>query len=80
MNEQLQNYARKTLKEGLSNLPEEWQTTFKLMYARNKGLRSVEDATAMKIDDVVDKMSADKLDWAMSQVENSLRKLDVIPN
>ena len=65
MNEQLQRFARQTLKDGLSHLPEQWRDTFRLMYGK-KG---------MSIDDVVDKMPSEKLDWAMTQVENSKLKL-----
>jgi hypothetical protein len=63
MNKQLQAYARKTLKEELAKLPEEWQNKFKQMYAHTH--------LDWPIDKVVDKMDEDKLDWAMFQVENS---------
>lgn len=75
MNEQLQQYARQSLKDGLEQLPEAWQRRFKLIYARDGGRRSVEDAEAMPINDVVDTMPDDKLDWAMQQVQNSIDKL-----
>jgi hypothetical protein len=75
MNEQLQQYARQNLKDGLAQLPEEWQRRFKLMYARDNGRRSVEDAEAMLINEVVDAMPADKLDWAMERVQNSIDKI-----
>jgi len=75
MNKQLQDYAREQLKAGLAQLPETWHRTFKLMYGRDNGKRSVEDAVALQINDVVDIMPEDKLDWAMQQVENSLKKL-----
>lgn len=78
MNEQLQEFARSSLKDGLGKLPEQNQRMFKLMYARDNGKRSVEDAEAMSIDDVVDAMPSDKLDWAMQQVENSLSKMDIV--
>jgi hypothetical protein len=41
------------------------------MYGRNNGKRSVEDAKAMSIRDVVYEIPSEKLDWALSQVENS---------
>jgi hypothetical protein len=75
MNNQLQDYAREQLKAGLAQLPENWQRTFKLMYGRDNGKRSVENTVALPINDVVDIMPEDKLDWAMQQVENSLKKL-----
>lgn len=76
MNTQLQNFARATLKDWLAKLPESNHDVFKLMYARNGGKRSVEDAKAMPINEVVDEMPADKLDWAMQQVERTLKKAE----
>jgi hypothetical protein len=43
MNKQLQDFARAELKTGLAELPEENHRTFKLMYARDNGKRSVVD-------------------------------------
>ena len=74
MNEQLQTFARNALKAGLAELPESWQNTFKLMYARDNGKRSVDEALAIPINQVVDEMPADNLDWAMQQVNTSLCK------
>ena len=73
MNDQLQQFARRNLKEGLAQLPHGWQDTFRLMYARDNGRRSVVDALAMPIDEVVDLVPEDKLDWAMQQLDNSLK-------
>jgi len=64
MNDTLQEYARETLKEGLDRLPENNITLFKRMY-------SPDDLEA-DINDVVDRMSEDRLDWAMQQVQRSL--------
>lgn len=75
MNNQLQQFARQQLKDGLAHLSDGNQRTFKLMYGRDDGKRSVEDATAMDISAVVDEMTPEKLDWAMQQVERSLQKL-----
>ena len=77
MNIQLQEYARSKLLEGLLQLPEEWQNKFKLMYARDNGQRTVKDALAMPTAEVVQKMDPDQLDWAMTQVANSLIKVAV---
>jgi len=85
MNKALQKFARDQLKDGLARLPEGHQRIFKLMYGRGNhenltsqipNMRSVEDAEKMSISDVVDEMPAEKLDWAMQQVENSLKKLN----
>jgi len=76
MNKQLEDYARARIKQDLAQLPEAHQHKFKLMYGRDNGKRSVEDAAALSINDVVDNMMpVDKLDWAMQQVENSLKKI-----
>jgi len=72
MNNKLQQYARKTIKDGLSKLSPANLRIFKLMYARDNGRRSVDDAIAMDINAVVDQIPAEKLDWAMQQVENTL--------
>lgn len=74
MNRHLIDFARKYLKDNLAKLPKSWHETFILMYGRDNERRSVEEAKALDINDVVDNMPTDKLDWAMSQVENSLRK------
>jgi hypothetical protein len=67
VNEQLQAFARAQLKDGLAQCPPDWQLIFRRMYS-HKDL----DAP---IDQVVDSMPAEKLDWAMQQVERSLVKL-----
>jgi len=66
MNNQIQDFARQTLKDGLSQLPEDWQLMFKRMYSHEN--------LEASINDVVDSMPEDKLDWAMQQVERSLAK------
>ena len=66
MNEQLKNFAREQLKIGLAKLPEPNQRLFKRMYSHNN--------LELSIDEVVDKMPEDKLDWAMQQVENTVNK------
>ena len=66
MNDDLQEYARTQLKEGLAKLPHTHHRLFKRMYSHTD--------LDKNIDDVVDDMPADKLDWAMQQVQNSLYK------
>ena len=68
MNNQIQEFARNTLKSGLSQLPEDHQMMFKRMYS-HKDL----DAD---INDIIDVIPEDKLDWAMQQVERSIIKLE----
>jgi len=67
MNNQLQNFARDALKLGLARLPESHHKLFKLMYSHKKL-----DAA---INDVVDEIPEDKLDWAMQQVQRTIDKL-----
>jgi len=66
MNENLVEFARNQLKEGLRQLSDGWQFMFKRMYS-HKNLD-------LDIETVVDNMPEDKLDFAMTQVENSLIK------
>lgn len=66
MNNQIQEFARQTLKDGLAQLPERNRMLFKRMYS-HKNLD-------ININAVVDKMPEDKLDWAMQQVQRSLDK------
>lgn len=66
MNNQMQDFARSTLKDGLSKLPENWQMLFKKMYSP--------DDLSVNIEAVVDMVPEDKLDWAMQQVQRSLDK------
>lgn len=66
MNDQLQNFGRTQLKEGLAKLGEKHRLFFKRMYSH--------DDLEADINDVVDSMPEDKLDWAMQQVERSLQK------
>jgi ATP-dependent Zn protease len=66
MNQQLQDFARQSLKDGLAQLPEENQMFFKRMYS-HKNL----DAP---IAQVVDSMPPEKLDWAMEQVRRTIEK------
>lgn len=80
MNAQLEAFARQTLKDGLAKLPPDHHRIFKLMYGRGKlkgnvPERTVEEAEAVPIDQVVDEMPPERLDWAMQQVQNSINKL-----
>lgn len=66
MNKILSNFARSWLKEHLRQRPEKEQHFFKRMYSHKHLDRSIED--------VVNAMPDDKLDWAMQQVQNSENK------
>ncbi len=64
MNNQLQEFAREILIEGLLKLPEANQMIFKRMYSHK-------DLT-LPIEEVVAAMPDERLDWAMQQVQRSL--------
>lgn len=66
MNDQLQLYAREKLKDNLVKCTEGQQLLFKRMYANGNFDQSITD--------VVDNMKAEKLDWAMQQVERTIDK------
>jgi len=67
MNDQMLQFARTTLKDGFSQLPEAYQLMFKRMYSHAN--------LELPIDEVVELVPEEKLDWAMQQVERSLSKL-----
>ncbi len=66
MNEQLQEFARAELLDGLGQLGDREVYLFKQMYAGGNPERCIED--------VVADMPEEKLDWAMQQVERTLAK------
>jgi len=67
MNKELEEFARSRLKEGLAKLEEKHQYIFKKMYSPNN--------LDKNINQVVDDMPTERLDWAMQQVTRSLEKL-----
>jgi hypothetical protein len=67
MNKELSRFARQQLKEGLALCSEGQQLIFKRMYS-HKNLE-------LPINDVVDAMPDDKLDWAMTQVARTIFKV-----
>ena len=60
------NFAREGIKRGLGELTEANCLIFKRLYSHGNLSKS--------IDDIVDSMPKDKLSWALTQVENSLKK------
>lgn len=64
MNKQMEDFARNTLKKGLSNCTDFQQLMFKKMYSF--------DNLELPMNDVVDNMEIKKLDWAMQQVKRTL--------
>ena len=67
MNKKLEEFARLTLKEGLAKLEENHQYIFKKMYSPYD--------LDKDINQVVDDMPVERLDWAMRQVSRSLEIL-----
>jgi len=66
MNIELQEFARERLINGLKQLPESNQLLFKRMYSHND--------LALPIENVVENMLPEKLDWAMQQVQRTMEK------
>lgn len=76
MNQTLQNFARQYIKDGLEKLSPEQLRVFALMYGRKNGARSVDDAVAMPLSDIVDEMPPKQLDNAMEQVRRTVELRD----
>jgi hypothetical protein len=70
MNKYLEQDACCFLKEKLAKLDENNHCTFRLMYSPKKLDRP--------INDVIDSIPNDRLDWAMIQVQNSVNKIDTL--
>lgn len=68
MNKTVEDFMRNQIKNGLKQLPDSWKELFKRMYS-HKDL-------SKDINKVVDDMPIEKLDWALSQVENSMKKME----
>jgi len=66
MNNELQKFARTTLKSNLIKCTDSQRDIFARMYGRF--------GTNDNINTVVDGIPADKLDWAMQQIVNTLVK------
>lgn len=66
MNETLKSTAKEMLKELLAECTDGQQLMFKRMYCH----RNLE----LPINEVVDQMPDDKIDWAMTQVERTVEK------
>lgn len=64
MNQTISTFARNELKAGLSKCSETQQLLFKRIYS----YKNID----LPINDVVDQMPNEKLDWAMQQVEKTI--------
>lgn len=63
MNNKLSQFARDQLKQGLKNCTKREVLMFKRMYGKSES----------EIDKVVNNIPDEKLDWAMQQIEKTLK-------
>ncbi len=66
MNKTVVKFIREEIKKGLSQLEDTHRLRFNRMYSY--------DNLERPVNDVVDSMPEEKLNWALTQVENSLKK------
>ena len=66
MNKTIREFSLNKIKEGLGKLTDSHRLRFKRMYSS--------DDLNKDINKVIDNMPDDKLDWALTQVENSVEK------
>jgi hypothetical protein len=66
MNPELVSYAKEYIRINIKQLKDEHILIFKKMYSSHN--------LAANIDDVIDNMAIDKLNWAIHQITNSLLK------
>jgi hypothetical protein len=66
MNPELEAYAREYIRINIKKLKDEHIHIFKKMYSSNN--------LEANIDNVINNMTKDKLNWAMQQITNSLLK------
>lgn len=74
MNNSIKIFTQGQILKGLSSLPEPSQRLFRLMYGRLGGKRSVQDAEKLSLEHVIVEIPEDRLDWALTQIENTHRK------
>lgn len=70
MNKQLEEFARNTLKTDLAKCTDKEKDVFIRMYSPGQ--------TPQFINDVVNTMPVEKLDWAMTQVQNTLANKEIV--
>jgi len=66
MNKTIETFARKTLKVSVKQCTETQQHIFKRMYSHNN--------LDLTTNEIINNISTDKLDWALTQVEITLKK------
>ena len=74
MNQTLKNFGTNKMVELLNQCTPPQQRMFKLMYGRDNGKRSVEDAEKLTIDEVVSMVAAERYSLALDQIERTIAK------
>jgi hypothetical protein len=75
MNRTLEQFAREEILNGLSECTEAEQLMFRRMYSPPvRGCDGQFDYYNKTIEEIVSGLPAEKLDWALTQVENTLEK------
>jgi len=74
LNKTIETFARSKILEGLKQLDSSSHGVFNCMYGYEKNL-TIEQIKAKDIEKVVNEMPPEKLDWALTQVEATLTKL-----
>lgn len=65
MNKTIEIFTRNEIKTQIHKLNDDCHTLFKRMYSN--------DGLSVPIDIVIDQMPVEKLDWALSQIQNSFK-------
>ena len=72
MNNTLENFARDQILRNLKNLPNKNVVFFKRIYSIKSGC-----ALDSSIEDIVKNLPSEYLDWALTQVENTLKRYKI---
>lgn len=72
MEKEMRDEYIKKIKEGIDKCPPTWKFKFKLLY---RGDHEVSELHNVSINDIVDDIPDEKLDHALFQINNSLKKL-----
>ena len=67
MHKKIINYAKEEIKSGLEKLTDKHRLFFKRLYSHGN--------LDKPVNDIVNELPSDKLSWALTQVENSNKKL-----
>lgn len=73
MNAELRQHAESMLLRGLNELAPKNHRMFKFMYGRDGGRRSIADAEAMTLEEVISELPDDRIDLALAQIERTPR-------